>query len=115
MTKKTRQRKNLKRRSRKQSSRRRVMRQRGGKPRTNSPFLYIEEDKIIKATDSKYYGVSVTDDEKGEIRREYLSKEKFTNEKQQLNGAPSANIMGSLLIYTEEKDIPYLHYILKSN
>jgi hypothetical protein len=91
------------------------MRQRGGKPRTNSPFLYIEEDEIIKAIDSKYYGVSVTDDENGEIRREYLSKEKFTTETRQLNGEPSANLMGSLLIYTVEHNIPYLHYILKNN
>jgi hypothetical protein len=89
------------------------MRQRGGEKRTTSPFLYITEDAA--AINKGHYGVKVTDNEEGEIRREYLSETQFTNEKQQLNGYQSKNLMGSLLIYTVENNIPYLHYILKDN
>ena len=69
MTKKTRQRKNIKRRSRKQSSRRRVMRQRGGWD-------------IYKDEDAGNYGVAVYYDIEGSpTRRVFLKTQDDFNKK----------------------------------
>ena len=107
MTKKTRQRKN-KRRSRKQSSRRKVMRQRGGKPRTNSPFLHItEDDQAIK---NNFYGVFVVDRDGVEDRRTYLTRTQYENKFNEYFGQYATTPFNYTCEQITEHGIPYIHY-----
>lgn len=113
MTKKTRQRKNLKRRSRKQSRRRRVMRQRGGvKSRTNSHFLNIDND--FTEIGNGEYGVVLVDKNGVESSRKYLDKETFEALSRQELGRDEIKFFdGGSLRYIEENGIRYLHYDYK--
>jgi hypothetical protein len=89
------------------------MRQRGGKPRTNSPLLYIEEDEIAKIL--RYYGVFVTDYDGYEKSREYLTKTQYDIKYNEYFG-PNAQVPSN---YTckqiTEHGIPYIHYNLQNS
>lgn len=93
MTKKTRQRKNMKRRSRKQSSRRRVMRQRGGR--------VFEE-----TADTSFYTVN-----KGVIQK--VSKNSFEDEYESYIGSGDSKFNQSinmLIKYEQKNGDHYLTY-----
>lgn len=110
MTKKTRQRKNLKRRSRKQSSRRKVMRQRGG-------ALYTQADSQKKISFPRenngepLYGVIVVDRHGVETRREYFNKKDFLEiDRQELGSENIKNFEGGRLRNIQDNGLFYLYY-----